>query len=138
MPRPLVVEQHVPAPPERVYAAWMSAENLAQWWWPHTPDTVYEIDARVGGKYEIRSDAVGIGAQGEYLELNPPNDFLMTWRWMTDGRWEVEETVRAELAQEDGGTAVTLTHFLDDIVADGESLHEGWEDVMARLPAACV
>jgi uncharacterized protein YndB with AHSA1/START domain len=72
MPRPLVVEQHVPAPPERVYAAWMSAENLAQWWWPHIPDTVYEIDARVGGKYEIRSDAVGIGAQGEYLELNPP------------------------------------------------------------------
>jgi uncharacterized protein YndB with AHSA1/START domain len=51
----LGLEQPVPAAPDEVYAAWTSADGLARWWWPHLPDTTYEVDARVGGTYEIRS-----------------------------------------------------------------------------------
>lgn len=78
MDQQLVVEQQVPAEPERVFGAWTSAEALEAWWWPHIPDTTYEVDARVGGAYEIRSEAAGIGVRGEFLELDPPRAIRMT------------------------------------------------------------
>ena len=67
----LVVERQVPGAPEEVYAAWTSADKVARWWWPHIPDTRYEIDARAGGGYHIESEAAGIGVEGEFLSLDP-------------------------------------------------------------------
>ena len=129
----LVLEQPVPADPSRVYAAWTSADGLALWWWPHIPDTIYEVDARVGGRYEIRSHAAGIGARGKFLELNVPHLIRMTWNWMNDGVSVVEEEVRVAFAPAPDGTLVTLTHELSPIAGDGEDLRQGWHDVLARL-----
>lgn len=131
----VVLEQPVPAEPSRVYAAWTSADGLARWWWPHIPDTIYEVDARVGGRYEIRSDSAGIGARGEFLELDEPRLIRMTWNWMNDGVSE-EEEVRVAFAPTPDGTLVTLIHQLSPIAGDGEDLRQGWHDVLARLAEA--
>ena len=63
----IVVEQHVPADPTAVHAAFTSADALARWWWPHLPDTTYAVDGRTGGAYEIRSAAAGIGVRGDFV-----------------------------------------------------------------------
>lgn len=129
----LVVEQQVAADPTRVYAGWTSAAALAAWWWPHIADTTYEVDARVGGRYEIRSAAAGIGARGEFLELDEPRLIRMTWNWMNDGISAVTEQVSVAFTPTPEGTLVTLTHELDEAAGDGEDLRQGWHDVLARL-----
>ena len=123
------------APADRVYAAWVSAETLARWWWPHITDTTYEVDASVGGHYDIRSTSAGIGVQGEFTSLDPPREIGMTWRWMTDGVSEVEEPVVVTLEPEDGGTRVRVRHDLDDIAGSGDGIREGWTAVLDRLAA---
>jgi uncharacterized protein YndB with AHSA1/START domain len=67
-----------------VYALWLSLEALASWWWPHITDTRYQIDARVGGSYEIVSAAAGIGVPGERVSLEAWNEIGMTWNWMNE------------------------------------------------------
>ncbi len=129
----LVIEQPVLAAPARVYAGWTSADALARWWWPHIPDTAYEVDARVGGRYDIRSSEVGIGARGEFLELDEPRLIRMTWSWMNDGVSAVVEEVRIAFTSTPEGTLVTLTHDLDEAAGDGKDLRQGWHDVLARL-----
>ena len=129
----VVLEQPVPAEPDRVYAAWTSADGLARWWWPHIRDTTYEVDARVGGSYDIRSEAAGIGVRGEFLELDEARLIRMTWNWMDDGVSQVEERVRVGFAATPDGTLVTLTHELSPLSGDGGDLRQGWHDVLARL-----
>ena len=129
----LVLDQPVAAEPAQVYAAWVSAGALSRWWWPHIPDTAYNVDARIGGRYEIRSEAAGIGVRGEFLELDEPHRIRITWNWMDDGISEVEEQVRVDFGPTPDGTLVTLTHELADTSGDGDDLRQGWHDVLARL-----
>ena len=129
----LVLDQPVAAAPAQVYAAWVSADGLSHWWWPHIPDTIYDVDARIGGRYKIRSEAAGIGVRGEFLELDPPKLIRLTWNWMDDGVSAVEEHVRVDFTPTPDGTLVTLTHQLADSSGDGDDLRQGWRDVLARL-----
>lgn len=131
----LVITQQVAAKPERVYATFTSAEALARWWWPQIPDTVYQIDARPGGAYDIRSQAAGIGVRGEFLEFDAPQRIQITWNWMNHGVSEVEEEVSIAFSPEGEGTLVALTHQLSPLAGDGEDLRQGWSDVFARLAA---
>ncbi|MCW5876576.1 MAG: SRPBCC domain-containing protein [Anaerolineales bacterium] len=129
----VVLTQHVTAPPEQVYAAFTSAEALARWWWPHIADTTYAVDARVGGAYDVRSQAAGIGARGEFLELDAASLIRITWNWMNDGVSQVEEEVHIAFSPDGDGTLLTLTHHLAPQAGDGEDLRQGWSDVLARL-----
>ena len=131
----LVVEQEIAAEPERVYAAWVSADGLSRWWWPHIPDTTYDVDARIGGRYEIRSEAAGIGVRGEFLELDSPKLIRLTWTWMDEGVGKDEEHVQVDFTATRDGTVVTVTHELADGAGDGDDLRQGWHDVLARLAA---
>ncbi len=132
----IVVEQHLAAEPERVFAAWTSAEALRSWWWPHIADTSYELDARPGGRYEIRSEAAGFGARGEFVEVDPPRRLGMTWVWLNHGRAAPEERVTVDFSASNGGTLVTLRHQLDPIAGEGDNIRQGWTDVFARLARA--
>jgi uncharacterized protein YndB with AHSA1/START domain len=133
----LVVERQVPATPERAYAAWTSAEAIGGWWWPHIPDTVYQIDARAGGHYDIRSEAAGIGVQGQFIELEPQRSIRMIWRWMNDGVSEVEEDVRVMFTPANDGTHVEVQH-LAAVAGSGEGIRQGWEAVLDRLSKSIV
>jgi uncharacterized protein YndB with AHSA1/START domain len=133
MNRTLVVEQFVAADPARVYAAWTSADRLAEWWWPQLPDTTYDVDPRVGGTYRIESKEAGFGVRGEFLRLDEPHEIGMTWEWLTEGESEVSERVWVRFEAVEGGTMVRVTHELDEIVDTDEPQRQGWDSVLGRL-----
>ena len=60
------IEQFVAAAPQRVWAAWTTAEGLAAGWWPHQSDTVYAVVARPGGEYRISCVHAGMGVRGSF------------------------------------------------------------------------
>lgn len=127
----LVVTQHVPAPVKAVWAAWTSAAGWARWWWPHWPDTRYEVDARPGGAYLARSAQGGAGVEGEFVALDPPRALELTWRW--DGE-ATQDRVVVELAPEGDGTLVTVRHTTGSGGAD--DYRQGWEFVLGNLARA--
>ncbi|MBX3046267.1 MAG: SRPBCC domain-containing protein [Anaerolineales bacterium] len=130
----LELSQHIPnATPQQVYTALTTTDGLARWWWPHIADTTYSMDARVGGAYDIRSVAAGIGARGEFLALEPFSRLGFTWNWMNDGISTVEEKVEITLEAQDEGTLLRLSHHLAPEAGDGDDLRQGWSDVLARL-----
>lgn len=131
----IVVEQEVAAPPDRVFDAWLSAEALATWWWPHIPDTTYAMDTRPGGSYRIQSGAAGIGVGGEVLAMDRPRELRLTWRWMNDGVAQVEEPVIVTFEPDGVGTRVVVTHTLDDLAGEGDGFRQGWKSVLGRLAA---
>jgi uncharacterized protein YndB with AHSA1/START domain len=127
----LVVTQHVPAPVAAVWEAWSTAQGWARWWWPQWPDTVYELDARPGGAWLVRSAQGGAGVQGEVRSLDPPHSLQLTWRW--DGE-AAEDLVDIELTQQDDGTSVTVRHRT--AATGAGNYRQGWEFVLANLAAS--
>ncbi len=95
-------EIEIAAPPERVFQALTDAKHLLAWWGkePSVEMTLFEMDARRGGKWRFRAKpAPGAGhgavgeqlrrnraqefeAHGEVLEYDPPR--LLVWSWIAN------------------------------------------------------
>jgi len=131
----LVVRRVLPAPRERVFAAWLDPESLAQWMRPDTvAATVVEVDPRVGGRFRIamqRGDGE-VEHRGEYLTIDPPRRLEFTWiSAYTDTRPTV---VTVELLEREGGTELVLTHRR--LPASRVDAHrQGWTDLVRNLGA---
>jgi uncharacterized protein YndB with AHSA1/START domain len=131
----LVVRRVLPAPRERVFAAWLDPESLAQWMRPDTvAATVVEVDPRVGGRFRIamqRGDGE-VEHRGEYLTIDPPRRLEFTWiSAYTDTRPTV---VTVELLEREGGTELVLTHRR--LPASRVDAHrQGWTDIVRNLGA---
>ena len=133
--RTLLLERHVPAAPDPVFAAWTDVDLLVRWWWPMLPDTEYVVDARVGGLYRMASKAAGFGVHGQFTSVEPARRLVMTWCWEDGADRGPIETVAVEFAQTEvdgvAGTTVTVTHPCDD----SDNLEQGWNHVLDRLVA---
>lgn len=137
----LKLTRTVDTAPEAAFSAWTDPEILAQWWWSDLPDTSYQLDPHVGGLYRIQSQAIGIGVRGEYLAIDPPHGFSISWIWLTDGQdatldgVPVVDTVEVSFESREQGrqTAVTLEHTSVTELADSR-IEQGWHDVLDRLP----
>lgn len=137
MTETLTVSQQVPAPPEQVYDAWLTAEGLARWWWVAIPDTTYDVDGRPGGDYRVRSEQAGIAVHGTFLTLARPRVIEMTWFWSDGDTIGPEEHVRVDLAPDGEGTRVTVTHTVADPDGVGD-YRQGWEYVLGNLTTYAV
>jgi uncharacterized protein YndB with AHSA1/START domain len=144
-----VVRLHrtIPAPPERVYRAWLDPELLRRWLAPGVEVTRVEVDERVGGHYRIwQGDADGEagGFECELLELVPSERIVFRWGFVGPERLAgpafdslLTITLRDE---QNGATALTLVHErLDDLHAAmpwvAENVGPGWEMVLGKLAA---
>lgn len=128
----IVVTRTCSLAPEGVFDAWTRGDRLAAWWWPQFPDVVYEIDARPGGGYRIWSEAIGIGAHGEYSIVERPSLLAFTWVWDGDGG-HPPDPVTVAIDANGEGSIVRLVH---DCSADADGvtdLTQGWSDVLDRL-----
>jgi uncharacterized protein YndB with AHSA1/START domain/predicted Ser/Thr protein kinase len=133
------LEKHVAAPIEQVFAAWVDAGNMADWYAPTDDYTtpVADVEARVGGMYRVGmqhkdNDFMNL-VTGQYSRFEPPYTLQFTWAWETPVPSLQETQVTLELRSETDGTHLTLIHerFRDQ---ESKRRHtEGWTGCLNRL-----
>jgi uncharacterized protein YndB with AHSA1/START domain len=137
MAEPIVVtvERYIAAPPERVFEAWLDPESAGRWLFA-TPDGVMErveIDARVGGRFQIDERRGGELAEhfGEYLEIDRPRRLVFTFAAV---RGSGTTRVAVTLVPEGDGSRLNLVHEMDAGWADYEErTREGWTTIVEGL-----
>ena len=133
----LHLERVVPAPPERVFAAFLDAKALAAWWGPAgftAPEVV--LDPRIGGRYRIamqppEGDSFRLG--GEFREIDPPQRLVYTFVWEEPDPDDRETLVRLDFRPRAESTLVVLDQgpFATE---ERFALHEaGWTETLERL-----
>ena len=131
----LTLSKRLPAPPDRVFAAWTSAESIQKWLCPYDTGKIEaELDLRVGGRYRIdmHGESGVFKHTGEYREIDPPSRLVFTW--VSPATAGLESVVTIELAPAgDGETDLTLTHEGFPDVAATDRHRGGWGSILQRL-----
>jgi len=131
----LVVRRVLPAPRERVFAAWLDPVLMARWMCPGDARSAsVELDPRVGGKFRIVMH-FGRGDEdhwGEFLVIEPPE--RLSFSWISAHTLRQPTVVTVELFARGAGaeTELVLTHRrlpLDQVDAH----RKGWTDIVAKL-----
>jgi uncharacterized protein YndB with AHSA1/START domain len=124
------ITAHLPAAPERVWAALTDPDALAAWYWPVSMQPTATSDPVVGGRFGITTEDAGMGFEGVYLALDEPRRIVQSWRWAGDDR---DSRVTIDLTPADGGTDLIVVH--DRVDAEtAESYRAGWQSCLTRLP----
>lgn len=130
MTEPVVVERHIEAPPDVVYAYLTDADKWARW-----QGVGASVEPSIGGPISL-SMANGTTARGEFVELVPDRRVVFSWGWVGHAVLPPgSSTVEIVLTEAGSGTHLRLTHrgLPDDEVA----LHrEGWQYYVPRLASA--
>jgi uncharacterized protein YndB with AHSA1/START domain len=126
---PLVLTQHIAAPPQVVFTYLTESAKWAQW-----QGSDAKIEPRPGGEFVMRMPD-GAMATGEFIELIPDRRVVFTWGWNGHaGLPPGSSTVEIDVLPVDGGTLVRLTHR--DLPDDERKPHRtGWERYLPRLAA---
>jgi len=125
----------IKASPERVFEAWVTPEQMIEWWGEdglyHV--TEWECDLRVGGKWVSRGvghDGSTFTVHGEYIKVDRPHALSFTW----NPDWDpTETTVELTFERTTNGTLLSVTHsgFSSGQSRDGHN--EGWTRVLGWL-----
>jgi uncharacterized protein YndB with AHSA1/START domain len=117
-------ERQLPHPVERVWAALTDPAQLAQWLAPG------EMELTPGGRVHLAfSDGDGV-IDGQVTALAPPR--LLEFTWTDEGN--DLGVVRWELAAEDGGARLVLTHNVPETArAFGLPALAGWHSLLEKL-----
>ena len=125
------------APREQVFQALTEPATLATWWGPSgftTPEI--ELDLQVGGGYRFGMqppEGELFHLAGEFIEIDPPNLLVYTFRWEEPDPDDRETVVRLSLHASDDGTRVSLSQ--GDFATQARlTLHtDGWTDSFVKL-----
>jgi len=130
----LKVIQHVPAPPDRVFDAWLDPEMLARFMRPKQdePAPGVDLDPRVGGRYEILMGPPENADRhwGEYKEIARPERLVFTWN---SPHAAPDSLVTLTFKMVDGGTEVTLVHDRFPSEGSREGHRQGWTNILETL-----
>jgi uncharacterized protein YndB with AHSA1/START domain len=106
----------LPAPPDRVYAAWLSSDQHAA-----MTGGSADIDPRVGGKHSAWDGYI----TGTTLELDPSRRIVQSWRTAEFPADSADSRLEIVLAPAGVGTRLTLNHS-DIPDGQGASYQSGW------------
>ena len=112
------LQRTIPAPPERVYRAWLDPAVLARWMAVGSRAvTRADVDERVGGHLRIWQATSGGDAGGfdaELLELVPDERIVLKWRFVgPDRQFDPAHDSLLSITLRpagDGGTELMLVH----------------------------
>jgi uncharacterized protein YndB with AHSA1/START domain len=133
----LHLERLLEAPRERVFAACVEPEQLAEWWGPAgfaVPEL--ELDARDGGRYRITMqppDGEAFHLRGVFREVEPPGRLVYTFEWEEPDPDDRETLVALSFLAHAEGTKLLLEQgtFATE---SRYALHEaGWTETLDRL-----
>jgi uncharacterized protein YndB with AHSA1/START domain len=120
------------APVDRVWRALTEADRLARWFWPPRLETRLELDVRVDGAYRITSDVASIEVSGRYLEVEPGQRIVETWRWTGEDAETLVTLTLRRLPDDRSELVVEHEGFVDE--TEVASHVEGWTNCLDRLP----
>jgi uncharacterized protein YndB with AHSA1/START domain len=138
----LHLELTVAAPPERVFAACVEPEKLAEWWGPASftsPDL--ELDVREGGWYRITMqppDGEAFHLRGEFLEVVAPRRLRYTFVWEEPDPDDQETVVTLTFERSGENTRLVLDQGPFKTDARYELHRGGWTETLERLERAVV
>ena len=134
----LQLQRRYRASPERVFRALTQPAALREWWCP--PGWIageIALDLRAGGAYRIAmkrlEDGKQVAVSGRFLEVQPPERLVYTWRWEGAFADLAETRVTLELQRAESETIVLLSHedFSDPALL--EQHRTGWIAACKRL-----
>lgn len=134
----LTVQKLVPAPAERVYAAWLDPVKLTHFManCQGMQLSSAATDPRVGGRFSMvmNNGTRDIPHAGTYLELVPHSRIKFTW----ESEYSTVEgsTVTMDLVPQTGGTLVTLTHVRFSSEGSRDGHKGGWTTILDGLAKA--
>ncbi len=133
----LTTSRTISAPPARVFDAWLDPAMLARFMTPGPGMTVpsAEADPVEGGRFAIVMKAGDneIPHAGTYLKIDRHSQLVFTW----ESPFSVEgSTVTLDLAEVEGGTAVTLTHIKFPSEESRDNHLGGWDGILGALDTA--
>ena len=108
----------------RVFSALTDPAKMSQWFFMTGGRAQVTNELRRGGKYRIemsKGDYKGT-SEGEYLEIVPPERLVFSWHACGGGGPETRATIT--LAEQDGGTLLTIVHELPEEQVAGH--RDGW------------
>lgn len=135
---PLVIKRAYDFPAERVFDAWLTPEVARRWLFTLDDSEVIrcDIDARVGGKFEIidKRDSGEFKGEirhiGEYLEIERPRRLVFTFGVP---QFDPNMTrVEIDIIAKGSGCELTLTHH--SVPEDWQAqTTEGWTMLLRNL-----
>ncbi|MEM7440677.1 MAG: SRPBCC domain-containing protein [Pseudomonadota bacterium] len=135
----LILERHLPAAPDRVFAIVTQADHLTRWWGPEgmfIPEGDLALDA-IGPWWSVMENKDGgrFKVSGQVTRVDPPRGVSFTWAWHDENDTRGEEsTVTFDLEPADGGTMFRLTQVFESESAVAN--HEiGWTSSFRKLEA---
>lgn len=140
------LQRTIPAPPARVFRAWLDPGLLARWMTPGESFEVVkaEVDPRPGGHFRVFHADDG-GFEATFVEVDEPSRLALEWSFVGPRRLAGPHfpsllTVVLEPVG-DGQTLLTLVHTrLDDLAAAmppvASQVSEGWSHALDQLPGA--
>ncbi len=108
----------IPAPPEAIYAAWMSSKGHGE-----MTGSPANVTARAGSQFSAWDGYIS----GRTLELKPPSRILQSWRTTDFAEEEPDSLLEVLLVKAKGGTRVTLNHSRIPS-GHGPEYKKGWID----------
>ncbi len=133
----LHLEKLLRTPRERVFAACVEPEELAEWWGPagFTALSV-DLDVRVGGQYRITMqppEGEAFHLRGEYSEVDPPRRLVCTFEWEEPDPDDQETVVTLSFLDVPEGTKLVLDQGPFATEARYELHETGWTETLERL-----
>jgi uncharacterized protein YndB with AHSA1/START domain len=143
----LTLRQTFPAPPEAVFAAFVSADALKEWWSPEGYAAVeVQVNARVGGQYSVvmRSYAGSetVYVRGVYREISRPRRLVFTHMFEHRGSSAPfagvglaghETLVTVEFIARGEATELILVQEQIPTPEAEQMLEFGWQGILANL-----
>jgi uncharacterized protein YndB with AHSA1/START domain len=126
-----------PAPPERVYRAFLDPDAMAKWLPPHGfTGRVLQMDARVGGGYRMQFTNFSSGQVmtfgGRYLEL-VPNERIVNTDAFDDPNLPGEMRNVITLKAVSVGTELTVVQSGIPAAIPVEGCYLGWQESLQLL-----
>jgi len=111
------IEIYIPAPPEKIYQAWLNGEE-------HEKMTGGSAIGKpvVGKMYSAWDDYI----VGQNIELIPNKKIVQTWRSLEFKEEDEDSKIVIELNAQSGGTLLSLTHT--NIPDDQPDYEQGWKE----------
>jgi uncharacterized protein YndB with AHSA1/START domain len=133
-------EKEFSVPVEKLYQAWITPEDLKQWWKPSENQlTEVELNNQEGGRikyvFETKDGQPAITITGEYKEVKPNERLVYTWNWdlASENTKKSDHQLTIEFSSAGEGSKLSVTQ---ENFQDGEAIepHEqGWQKALEDL-----